>query len=103
MLLGAKYGPCMRRDRRLFEGLESSFMREANESGCCVRRDSSGCVQVSSANRCPVSGDHVWYCSAITGLSCRNHLPTLCSLTLSLISTLHCILIGLSVEHHHGN
>ena len=62
MLLGAKYGPCMRRDRRLFEGLESSFMREANQSGCCVRRDSSGCVQVPSAARCPVSGDHhVWY------------------------------------------
>ena len=55
VLLGAKYGPCMRRDRQLFEGLEESTRQEASESGCCVRRDSSGCVQVPSADRCPVS------------------------------------------------
>ena len=31
--------------------------REANSSGCCVRKDNSGCVQVTSHEQCPVSQD----------------------------------------------
>lgn len=53
VLLGANYGPCMRRDKVLFKGLESDRNREAEFSGCCVRRDSSACVQVESAKDCP--------------------------------------------------
>ena len=57
MLLGATYGPCMRHDRQLSRGLEMDRWREANSSGCCVRKDNSGCVQVTSHEQCPVSQD----------------------------------------------
>lgn len=52
VLLGAKYAPCMRRDRQLYRAIESDWLREANSSGCCVRRDKSGCVQVLSDTDC---------------------------------------------------
>ena len=52
--LGAKYAPCMRRDRQLYAAIESDRKREAEGSGCCVRRDKSGCVQVITASGCPV-------------------------------------------------
>lgn len=55
MLLGATYGPCMRRDRQLYEGVDEDIFVESNSSGCCVRRDQSGCVQVLSEDDCPVS------------------------------------------------
>lgn len=55
MLLGAKYGPCMRYDRQLYRGINNDIFREGNSSGCCVRKDQSGCVQVSSEDKCPVS------------------------------------------------
>lgn len=58
-MLGATYGPCMRVDRQLQVGLLNDKWREANSSGCCIRRDRSGCVQVSSADRCPVSSYRV--------------------------------------------
>ncbi len=45
----------MRRDNQLYEGVESDIINEANNSGCCVRRDQSGCVQVLSIDDCPVS------------------------------------------------
>ena len=54
VLLGAKYAPCMRRDRQLYSAIESDWVNEANNSGCCVRRDKSGCVQVLSAADCLV-------------------------------------------------
>ena len=63
MLLGANYAPCMRRDKLLFEALEIDMNREASESGCCIRNDRSGCVQVPSRQRCPeaVSEDTYMY------------------------------------------
>ena len=54
VLLGALYGPCMRIDRQLFEALDTDLQMENTSSGCCVRRDESGCVQVEESN-CPVS------------------------------------------------
>ena len=54
VLLGAKYAPCMRRDRQLYTAIEADWANEAANSGCCVRRDKSGCVQVLSASDCPV-------------------------------------------------
>ncbi|XP_003384540.1 PREDICTED: inactive rhomboid protein 2-like [Amphimedon queenslandica] len=53
VLLGATYGPCMRYDRQLARGLDIDRWREANSSGCCVRLDNSGCVQVTSREQCP--------------------------------------------------
>lgn len=54
VLLGALYGPCMRRDRQLFDAIEEDRARERDSSGCCIRRDNSGCVQVlDEASDCP--------------------------------------------------
>ena len=50
VLLGALFAPCMRRDRQLFEAIESDRTREALDSGCCVRRDGSGCFQSTRNN-----------------------------------------------------
>ena len=55
VLLGALYGPCMRRDRQLFNAIDNDIRVESNSSGCCVQRDGSGCVQVDSEINCPVS------------------------------------------------
>ena len=46
VLLGALYAPCMRIDRELFRGLVDDRRME-NTSGCCVRRDESGCVHIN--------------------------------------------------------
>ena len=53
VLLGALYAPCMRIDGELFRALVDDREME-NTSGCCVRRDESGCVQVDQSD-CPVS------------------------------------------------
>ena len=46
----------MRRDRQLFDAIEEDRARERDSSGCCIRRDNSGCVQVlDEASDCPVS------------------------------------------------
>ena len=59
--LGAKYAPCMRRDRQLYRAIEGDWVNEANNSGCCVRRDTSGCVQMVSDANCVVSMEmEVW-------------------------------------------
>ena len=58
VLLGAMYAPCMRRDRQLYVAIEADWKNEADNSGCCVRRDRSGCYQVLSSSDCPVS---IWY------------------------------------------
>ena len=44
--LGAKFSPCMRRDGSIEKELERQTRVEA-DSGCCVRNDHSGCVQVT--------------------------------------------------------
>ena len=54
VLLGALYAPCMRRDRQLFGAIDGDIRTENTSSGCCVRRDESGCVQVEQSD-CPVS------------------------------------------------
>lgn len=53
VLLGANYGPCMTRDNILQRIIDGRREQEAMDSGCCVRRDSSGCVQVLSSDDCP--------------------------------------------------
>ncbi|KAM8837350.1 inactive rhomboid protein 1-like isoform 3-T5 [Spinachia spinachia] len=42
--LGAKFSPCMRRDREIQKLIQEKRARE-RESGCCVRNDRSGCLQ----------------------------------------------------------
>uniref|UniRef100_A0A915HWJ6 Peptidase S54 rhomboid domain-containing protein n=1 Tax=Romanomermis culicivorax TaxID=13658 RepID=A0A915HWJ6_ROMCU len=49
--LGAKYSPCMRRDRNIEERIEKIRLME-KESACCIRNDRTGCVQTSK-NNCP--------------------------------------------------
>ena len=58
VLLGAIYAPCMRRDRQLYTAIEADRKSEADQSGCCIRRDKSGCYQAPSSSVCPVSP---WY------------------------------------------
>ena len=42
----------MRRDRQLFRAVEADRNNERNQSGCCVRRDGSGCVQEPDDQYC---------------------------------------------------
>ncbi|XP_027201752.2 rhomboid-5 isoform X2 [Dermatophagoides pteronyssinus] len=41
---GAKFTPCMRKDKNIMESFESRKLME-NQYGCCLRSDLSGCVQ----------------------------------------------------------
>ncbi|XP_065826804.1 inactive rhomboid protein 1-like [Oscarella lobularis] len=54
ILLGAKFAPCMRRDRRVFDAIDRERRAEIEDFGCCVRLDRAGCVYVSS-NECSKS------------------------------------------------
>ena len=45
VLLGAVFAPCMRPDKQLMQAIDADRQLEASESGCCVRRDGSGCFQ----------------------------------------------------------
>ena len=54
VLLGALFAPCMRSDRQLLQAIDSDRKREATESGCCVRRDESGCFQTFNNSECLV-------------------------------------------------
>ena len=44
--LGAKFSPCMRRDEEILNSVALQAAREA-DTGCCVRNDHSGCMQVA--------------------------------------------------------
>ncbi|KAK0410306.1 hypothetical protein QR680_005056 [Steinernema hermaphroditum] len=58
---GAKYAPCMRRDKKIFAQIAAE--REAEgQTGCCIMNDRSGCFQTS-----PDSGE----CS--TGFAVMHH------------------------------
>lgn len=54
VVLGALFAPCMRRDRQIFQGIDSDREFEGNMSGCCVRRDGSGCFQAEQEIDCQV-------------------------------------------------
>ena len=68
VLLGARYAPCMRRDERLFNLIEQDRIKESM-SGCCIRNDGSGCVQMNSRIDCLVS---CLYCYDITSSPSRD-------------------------------
>eukprot|EP00794_Sanderia_malayensis_P008920 gene8920-9872_t len=44
--LGAKYAPCMRRDKLLFETIRKEIVKE-NKTGCCTQTYYTGCIQTS--------------------------------------------------------
>jgi len=44
----------MRRDSELFDLIEEDRIAES-QSGCCVRNDGSGCIQVNTQLECNVS------------------------------------------------
>ena len=44
----------MRKDQQLFDLIEDDRAQESM-SGCCIRNDGSGCVQVNNASECSVS------------------------------------------------
>ncbi|XP_015910629.1 inactive rhomboid protein 1 isoform X2 [Parasteatoda tepidariorum] len=44
--LGAKFTPCMRRDKNIFDSIVRDREQE-RDTACCVRNDQSGCVQTS--------------------------------------------------------
>uniref|UniRef100_A0A3B3DAB0 Inactive rhomboid protein n=1 Tax=Oryzias melastigma TaxID=30732 RepID=A0A3B3DAB0_ORYME len=47
--LGAKFSPCMRRDKQITALIQNAQNLE-RESGCCVQNDNSGCVQTLSSD-----------------------------------------------------
>lgn len=69
--LGAKFTPCMRRDRLVYKNIDRS-RREERDTGCCVRNDESGCVQ-TTAERCSslLSTFHKWNNSTNPGPEMR--------------------------------
>uniref|UniRef100_T1JI16 Peptidase S54 rhomboid domain-containing protein n=1 Tax=Strigamia maritima TaxID=126957 RepID=T1JI16_STRMM len=48
--LGAKFVPCMRKDKHVFADIDKSRQKERH-TACCIRNDKSGCVQ-SSVDDC---------------------------------------------------
>lgn len=50
--LGAKYAPCMRKDKELNRLLDKERQEEA-ETGCCIGTDQNGCIQ-KSQEQCKV-------------------------------------------------
>lgn len=48
--LGAKYAPCMRKDKNIYEEIIRE-RRSEKFTGCCIRNDDSGCVQTTQ-QRC---------------------------------------------------
>ena len=63
--LGAKFTPCMRRDRLIVGKISREAQREAAEAGCCVKNDRSGCV-TTSRRKCSklLSVFHKWSADA---------------------------------------
>merc|ERR1719499_3007848 len=63
--LGAKFTPCMRRDRLIVGKISREAEREAAEAGCCVKNDRSGCV-TTSRRKCSklLSVFHKWSADA---------------------------------------
>ena len=56
VLLGAVFAPCMRPDKQLMKAIDADRQLEASQSGCCVRRDGSGCFQTfNNTGDCLVS------------------------------------------------
>lgn len=51
--LGAKFAPCMRRDRLVFHNIEKE-RREERKTACCIRNDESGCVQTTQERCSPL-------------------------------------------------
>lgn len=51
--MGAKFAPCMRKDKKIIKEIEKLRDRE-RDTACCIRNDDSGCVQASKAE-CSVS------------------------------------------------
>lgn len=101
VLLGAKYGPCMRHDRQLYAAIDGDVLREASESGCCVRKDQSGCVQVLSEESCPVS--HTLYCCMLQlSSSFLALLPLSHCLSISCIFCVGIIVHLSSISHKHS-
>lgn len=52
-MLGAKYAPCMRRDKHLFSVLKKERLKE-NKTGCCLETFNTGCIQ-RQQTECSVS------------------------------------------------
>ena len=62
VLLGALFAPCMRTDEQLTKAINADRMIEATSSGCCVRRDGSGCFQTTrNGSDCLVGSNNQIY------------------------------------------
>ncbi|XP_050058625.1 inactive rhomboid protein 1 isoform X1 [Aphis gossypii] len=44
--LGAKFAPCMRKDKNIMKEIEK-WREKERETACCIRNDDSGCIQAS--------------------------------------------------------
>ena len=51
--LGAKFAPCMRRDKKINAEIQAVLDKEKH-SACCIRNDESGCIQALEGE-CSVS------------------------------------------------
>lgn len=94
VVLGALFAPCMRRDRQLYQGIETDRRMERDLSGCCNRRDGSGCFQVPNNTSCQVY-------TVLSPLALQKSFsPSPCRI-FSLISSLRMMMVQeLSVGHH---
>ncbi|XP_029641046.1 inactive rhomboid protein 2-like [Octopus sinensis] len=75
--LGAKYSPCMRKDKNILDALEKDRNLE-RESACCVRNDGSGCSQMTE-NRCSETLS-TFYDNTEMLLSQKRDIRTVCGL-----------------------
>lgn len=44
--MGAKFAPCMRKDKNIMKEIEK-WREKERETACCIRNDDSGCIQAS--------------------------------------------------------
>lgn len=51
--MGAKFAPCMRKDKNIMKEIEK-WREKERETACCIRNDDSGCIQASK-EQCTVS------------------------------------------------
>lgn len=54
--LGAKFAPCMRKDKNIMKEIEK-WREKERETACCIRNDDSGCIQASK-EQCTVRYKH---------------------------------------------
>lgn len=72
--LGAKFAPCMRKDRLVYEHIRDERLQERN-TACCVRNDESGCAQTTEDRCSKLLSTWKRWDSNFTGPDMTSHSP----------------------------